>query len=1303
MASTQTFGKNHGGFQVGNNFGQIDNVNINTVYSDDDVDRLCLRTLRCPDSFAVKNRLKGTKDKLVHASIEWIFRDPRYIGWQDGEETGLLWIKGGAGKGKTMMSIGLIERLLLARNGPCVVTYFFCQDADHELNTLESVIKGLILQLLNQEERLKVSLRNRWDTVNGRFEKDVSSWEALWNILLEMLNNCKCQRVYVLVDALDECRDSGMADFLKLIVRTGLDQVSKIKWLLTSRPLESAQRELLVGNDQEQVILELQSQQFSEAIRTYIASKVAELNRRHRYQEELRKKIETTLNDRSEGTYLWVSLACKRLENVHRNEALAAIQQLPPGLHSIYHRMYTQLGIGDIVDRKRCMELLNVMMLAYQPLQVVEVESLTGFTDEYSEIEDLVGKCASFITMRGTFIEFIHQSARDFLAEEKRQSDLLNSHEHFGHGELALRCLSSLCERLKVNICDLPRPDSTRKSIQESKNKQSTALLSRTKYAALFWPQHLESGKQSRIVQNALGERGLADEFLRTRLLEWLECLSLLDELQGALKGLQAIRDTAGSASPVAILTQDATRFLLRHYHTITNWPLQIYSSGIIFSPEKSIVRGANMEKIPIWIKNVPRMESVWSSLISTLFGPAPEVADLVFSPDGKSFASGSSNNVIGLWNATTGDLLRIFEASSSIFVVAFAPDGKTIASGCRDGYIRLWDTTTGASHHHVKAHWYPIHAIAFTPDGNHIASASKGDSIRLWDLTTVTIRDLHTTFVSDLGGFPTTMTFSPGGKYIAIGFGDETINLWDTFTGDLLKTLKDGPWQALPEAIITLAISPNGRLLASGTISGTIHIWDTFTGDRQTPLRPRNQKKITAISFSPNGEIIALGYDDGIIKLLNIMTGDIQKTFSGHLDFINATTFSPDGKNIISASRDMSIKLWDATTGDFEQRLEAHRYNTTAASSSADGLITSGGIGNDTKLYHTASIEGHSREVANVMFSPDGKQIASASDDATINLWNATTGEVQKTLKDLTDGVFSLAFSPSGKYIASGSLDETVKLWDTRTGVIQETFRGHSDAIYSVAFSPDGKQIASGSWDKTVKLWDCATGNLQKTFEGHTDGVHILAFSPDGKFIASGGDNSSGLGNNPRSIKLWNISTGDLQRTLKSDSNCSLAALTFSPDCSYIASASVFYHAGFKSSSTINIWAIARVLNGTESFSTRFSRNFRLRPSEKFNIQGPVRTLEFSTDGKILKTDIGAIRLKAYHTDGDSSSLEFPDSLGVEGQWIKYGDLRILRLPSDFKPVLCDVRDDRVAIGFENGRVLGFIIDCVRLKALYK
>ena len=167
-----------------------------------------------------------------------------------------------------MMSIGLIERIPRPKDGSTLVTYFFCQNADYELSTIGAIIKGLILQLVNQQEELLASLRRRWDTGNRRFYEDVTTWRTLWDIFLEMLDRCRCRRVYIIVDALDECQDEGMADLLKRIVRTGLHQLSKIKWLLTSRPLDSAERELLAGSDQVLVSLELNSRHVAEAVKT---------------------------------------------------------------------------------------------------------------------------------------------------------------------------------------------------------------------------------------------------------------------------------------------------------------------------------------------------------------------------------------------------------------------------------------------------------------------------------------------------------------------------------------------------------------------------------------------------------------------------------------------------------------------------------------------------------------------------------------------------------------------------------------------------------------------------------------------------------------------------------------------------------------------------------------------------------------------------------------------------------------------------------------------------------------------------
>jgi hypothetical protein len=260
--------------------------------------------LRCPDTLLVKNRLKENKDKLLYKCIDWILQDPQYSSWKDRDDVCLLWIKGGAGKGKTMISIGLIERLSLPQDKSTVVTYFFCQNADYELKTLEAIIKGLILQLVNQQKELKESLRCRWDTINERFDEDVTSWRTLWNIFLEMLHRCKCPRVYVIVDALDECQDDGMADLLKLIVRTGLDQPSKIKWLLTSRPLDIAEQKLLAGSDQVGVSLELNQKHLSEAVKTYIASKAIELDRHQYYGLALRQKVQTELAAKAEDTFL---------------------------------------------------------------------------------------------------------------------------------------------------------------------------------------------------------------------------------------------------------------------------------------------------------------------------------------------------------------------------------------------------------------------------------------------------------------------------------------------------------------------------------------------------------------------------------------------------------------------------------------------------------------------------------------------------------------------------------------------------------------------------------------------------------------------------------------------------------------------------------------------------------------------------------------------------------------------------------------------------------------------------------------
>ncbi|MFN6567200.1 protein kinase domain-containing protein [Dendronalium sp. ChiSLP03b] len=293
--------------------------------------------------------------------------------------------------------------------------------------------------------------------------------------------------------------------------------------------------------------------------------------------------------------------------------------------------------------------------------------------------------------------------------------------------------------------------------------------------------------------------------------------------------------------------------------------------------------------------------------------------------------------------------------------------------------------------------------------------------------------------------------------------------------------------------SVNTLSISPDGNLLTSGSDDKIIKLWDLNTKKIVANLASHSQA-VTSVAFSPNGEILATASDDKTIKLWQLNT--LRKTFTlcGHSHAVKSVAFSPDGQILASGSWDKKVKLWHVNTG--------------------------------TEI---CTLTGHQLQVSSVAFSPKGQLLASASFDRTICLWQLITIEAAGTelqnrpcyallgtLSGHTRAVLTIAFSPDGKILATASDDNTIKLWEVNTGQLISTMSGHSWSVVAIAFTADGKTLISASWDKTVKLWRVSTAEEIASLCGHVDSVSAVAVSPVAQLIASG--------SRDKTIRLWKL-----------------------------------------------------------------------------------------------------------------------------------------------------------------------------------
>ncbi|KAK0428520.1 hypothetical protein QR680_010845 [Steinernema hermaphroditum] len=252
--------------------------------------------------------------------------------------------------------------------------------------------------------------------------------------------------------------------------------------------------------------------------------------------------------------------------------------------------------------------------------------------------------------------------------------------------------------------------------------------------------------------------------------------------------------------------------------------------------------------------------------------------------------------------------------------------------------------------------------------------------------------------------------------------------------------------------------------------------------------------------------------------------------------------------------------------------------------------------------------LTGHTGAICAVRFSPDGRYLASTSDDKTIRIYNVDKGYCLEKIINTSHkhGVSDLVWSPDTRClrIATCADDMTIKVWDFATSKCIKTMRGHTNYIMSISYDPTGRLIASGSFDGSVRIWDVKSGVCIKTFPAHSDPVSAVAFNRDGSLVCSA--SYDGL------IKIWDTTSGQCLKCLFGDVSPPVSFVKFSPNGKYIL-ASTF-------DNQINLWDFTRQ-RLLKTYTGHKNENYCVFSS--FSVTGGKWIVSGSEDGKVYLWDL--------------------------------------------------------------------------------
>jgi serine/threonine protein kinase/WD40 repeat protein len=350
------------------------------------------------------------------------------------------------------------------------------------------------------------------------------------------------------------------------------------------------------------------------------------------------------------------------------------------------------------------------------------------------------------------------------------------------------------------------------------------------------------------------------------------------------------------------------------------------------------------------------------------------------------------------------------------------------------------------------------------------------------------------------------------------------------------------------------LAYGPDGKSLVVGygqASGGVLDILDA--GTHRIEAEAVLEAPVNDASFSPDGTRLAATLDDGSLVVVSAATGStLRRAPRLRRAFFASPRFAPDGKRIVASIGDPveGIAVLNARTLDVEQTLQT-QAKEPAIDLSPDGRTLAEGSHVDGAVWlldlesgrHQVMDGRHEAGVNFVRFSPDGRTMATTSDDRTVILWDVGSRSVRETLAGHSDSVLGAAFSSDGRTLYTDGLDKSVIMWDVggRQRLAQPFVIGGNETALEGAFTPDGSILATPVNEHDVQLWDTRTlSAIGPPLLGSRQPISGLAFSPDGRLVVATSRDG---------VFFWDVRNRSPAGPPIADRDGDLGVVQFSPD----------------------------------------------------------------------------------------------------------------------------------------------------------